>query len=105
MQSDLEVFERVCRALWGAGFDIAHTGAAGLQIGLRPQGVLIGWRAEDSIAACGVPCGKAAQRDDPEPGTSMDEVSRRAVTRAIEEILLQADFRVVSAEGDLLVRG
>lgn len=102
MRDDLQVFERVCHLLWSAGFDISHTRPAGLQIGLRPRGVLVGWRPEEHHDPTPAAAGGIARDPDPD-APARREISRIAVTRALAVILRQADCHVIPLDGDLLV--
>ncbi|WP_331730434.1 hypothetical protein OHV05_36460 (plasmid) [Kitasatospora sp. NBC_00070] len=95
MIGDLELFEGVCDALWASGFDVAHTRATGLQVGLRARGVLVGWRVERAHGS--------GERTTVPPGA--EDGRREAVTRALASVLVFDGWAVTAWDGDLMVMG
>ncbi|MDH6580481.1 hypothetical protein [Kitasatospora sp. MAP5-34] len=89
----------MCRVLTGAGFDIAAPGAAGLDVRLRHEGVVVGWRLGE-VAGPTV----ATQTRAEAGGTPVEHRGLRdAVTSALSAILEQAGYPVTDHGGDLLI--
>ncbi len=100
----IAIFEQVCHLLHCAGFDIAHTRPAGLQIGLRPRGVLVGWLPDESQAPYpeGNPATGGGQVPRPDPDTWRWTVTE-SVVRAMAIVLRQAGCQITQDGPDLLI--
>lgn len=90
----VEAFEYVCRILHHAGFDIAHNNPGGLQIGLRNNGIRVGWRTAHPTH---LPPGTDTTPWEP------DLLIRCALNDALAAILRQSDLIVTDHDGDLLI--